>query len=96
MRTLASQVPLMRDRGFDAAPVEPAVEGIAMNDYLARTPFEHRFPDAWNSHHTDRVIVLMTEDIAYHDDAWPKTMRGHAEVREFLDALWKAFPTTFE
>jgi UDP:flavonoid glycosyltransferase YjiC (YdhE family) len=38
VRTLASQVPLMRDRGFDAAPIDPAIEGIAINDYLARTP----------------------------------------------------------
>jgi UDP:flavonoid glycosyltransferase YjiC (YdhE family) len=37
LRTLASQVPLMRDRGFDAAPIEPAVEQIPINDYLART-----------------------------------------------------------
>jgi MGT family glycosyltransferase len=36
--TLASQVPLMRDRGFDAAPIEPAIEGIAINDFLARSP----------------------------------------------------------
>jgi MGT family glycosyltransferase len=38
LRTLASQVPLMRERGFDAAPLEPAVEQIPINDYLARTP----------------------------------------------------------
>jgi MGT family glycosyltransferase len=38
LRTLASQVPLMRDRGFDAAPVDPAIEAIGPDDYLARTP----------------------------------------------------------
>lgn len=34
----------------------------------------------------------MSEDIEYRDDAWQKTMRGHADVREFLDAVWTAFP----
>ncbi len=38
LRTLASQVPLMRDRGFDAAPIDSAIEQIPINDYLARTP----------------------------------------------------------
>src|SRR5437899_2829865 len=39
----------------------------------------------------------MTEDVEYRDDAWPKLMRGHADVRAFLDALWRAFPDmTFE
>jgi MGT family glycosyltransferase len=38
LRTLASQVPLMRDRGFDAAPIDSAIERIGIDDYLARTP----------------------------------------------------------
>jgi MGT family glycosyltransferase len=38
LRTLASQVPLMRDRGFDAAPIDSAIEQIPINDYVARTP----------------------------------------------------------
>jgi UDP:flavonoid glycosyltransferase YjiC (YdhE family) len=37
VRTLASQVLLMRDRGFDAAPVDPAVERIQPDDFRART-----------------------------------------------------------
>ena len=38
MRTLASQVEPMRARGFDAAPIDPAIERIEHDDYLARTP----------------------------------------------------------
>lgn len=38
VRTLASAVSLMSDRGFDAAPIAPAIEAIAHDDYLARTP----------------------------------------------------------
>jgi MGT family glycosyltransferase len=38
LRTLASQVELMRARGFDAAPIETAIERIEHDDYVARTP----------------------------------------------------------
>lgn len=37
MRTLSSQVGLMTDRGFDAAPISPAIEAIEPDDYLGRT-----------------------------------------------------------
>lgn len=38
VRTLASQVPLLRDRGFAASAISPTVEGMEHDDYLARTP----------------------------------------------------------
>jgi MGT family glycosyltransferase len=38
LRTLASEVDLMRAHGFDAAPIDPAIERIAPDDYLGRTP----------------------------------------------------------
>ena len=38
LRTLRSQVDLMRTRGFDAAAVDPAIEGVKHDDYRARTP----------------------------------------------------------
>jgi MGT family glycosyltransferase len=38
LRTLGSQVELMRSRGFDAAPIDPAIERIEPDDYLGRTP----------------------------------------------------------
>ena len=40
LRTLGSQVPMMRERGFDAAPIDPRIEEIAINDYLGRTPLD--------------------------------------------------------
>ena len=59
--------------------------------------FAQRWLEAWNSHEADRLLALMTDDIEYRDDSWPKTMRGHADVREFLDATWRATPDmTFE
>jgi steroid delta-isomerase-like uncharacterized protein len=59
--------------------------------------FMRRWQDAWNSHEVDRLLALMTEDIEARDDCWPKLMRGHADVREFLEAIWRAMPDmTFE
>jgi steroid delta-isomerase-like uncharacterized protein len=54
--------------------------------------FVQRWGDAWNSHEPQRVLDLMAEDIVYDDSASPKTMRGHGDVRAFLDMTWRAFP----
>lgn len=37
LRTLASQAPAMAERGFDAAPIDPAVEALEHDDYRGRT-----------------------------------------------------------
>ena len=54
--------------------------------------FGERFGAAWNSHEPDRLLELMTDDVVYDDSAWPRTMRDHSQVREFLEFLWRAFP----
>lgn len=54
--------------------------------------FVARWLDAWNSHQIDRVLECLTEDVEIRDDSWPKAMRGHDDVREFLEALWRAIP----
>ena len=54
--------------------------------------FGERFGAAWNSHEPDRLLELMTDDVVYHDSAWPQTMRDHSQVREFLEFLWRALP----
>jgi MGT family glycosyltransferase len=38
IRTLGSQVGLMQDHGFTAAPIAASVEGLVHDDYKARTP----------------------------------------------------------
>ncbi|HEX2411801.1 MAG TPA: nuclear transport factor 2 family protein [Solirubrobacteraceae bacterium] len=59
--------------------------------------FTQQWLEAWNSHEPDRLLALMTDDIEYHDDSWPQPMHGHADVRTFLEATWRAFPDmTFE
>jgi steroid delta-isomerase-like uncharacterized protein len=67
----------------------PHTAGVDM-DFLAG--FVERWEAAWNSHQADRVLELMTEDIVYDDSAWPRTMRGHEEVREFVASVWRGMP----
>jgi UDP:flavonoid glycosyltransferase YjiC (YdhE family) len=38
LRTLASQTPLMRARGFDAAPINGQIEALEVEDWRARNP----------------------------------------------------------
>ena len=38
VRTLASEVARMRERGFDAAPIAPAIEAIEHDDYSGESP----------------------------------------------------------
>lgn len=73
-----------------AAPADvPPLEWIG--DFAAR------WLAAWNSHRVESVLELTTADIEYRDDSWPRPMHGHAEVREFLEALWRGMPDmTFE
>ena len=54
--------------------------------------FAGRWLEAWNSHEPERLLELMTDDIVYDDSASPTTMRGHADVRRFLDFTWRTFP----
>ena len=64
----------------------PAVDTAFVEDFFPR------WLDAWNSHDADRLLALMTEDIVYDDSAWPTTMHGHGDVREFLRHTWTACP----
>ena len=54
--------------------------------------FTDQWLAAWNSNQPERVLELMTDDIVHDDSGWPQTIRGHAQEREFLDFIWRAFP----
>ena len=71
---------------------DTAVQRTAGVDRDFVADFVPRWDAAWNSHEPDRLLELMTEDIVYDDSAWPRTMRGHAEVREFVEYAWRAMP----
>lgn len=72
-------------------PAETTSEATPSIEWI-RDDFMPRWADAWDSHEVDRVLALMSEDIEYRDDGWPKPMRGHADVREFLESNWRAMP----
>jgi steroid delta-isomerase-like uncharacterized protein len=72
------------------ASIEPVTEATTSIEWIR--DFGQRWLQAWNSHEVQRVLALMTDDVEYRDDGWHKTMRGHADVREFIDATWRAFP----
>jgi steroid delta-isomerase-like uncharacterized protein len=64
----------------------PALDPVWLEDFI------QRWTNAWNGHRVEPLLELMTEDIVYDDSAWPRTMRGHADVREFAEHTWRAFP----
>jgi steroid delta-isomerase-like uncharacterized protein len=77
-------------RGSTKDPEETVVwEGMSIESLR---DFSSRWLEAWNSHEPDRVLELLTEDVEVRDDSWPRTMHGHADVREFIVALWRAMP----
>ena len=45
-----------------------------------------------NEHDVRHIPTLFTEDIEFRDNAWPETIRGHAEMERFLTAVWRAMP----
>lgn len=47
---------------------------------------------AWNSHKVERVLSMMTAEVIYDDASWPTQMRGHDDVRAFLQSTWRAVP----
>jgi steroid delta-isomerase-like uncharacterized protein len=57
----------------------------------ARALFERTY-ELLNTRDTKRIPEIFTEDIVFQDDAWPETVRGHAEMERFLGSIWTAFP----
>jgi steroid delta-isomerase-like uncharacterized protein len=54
--------------------------------------FVERWLAAWNGHQPERVLELMADDIIFDDSAKSQPMHGHAQVREFVEFLWRGFP----
>jgi steroid delta-isomerase-like uncharacterized protein len=57
----------------------------------ARELFERAYA-LLNEHDPAHIPTIFTEDVVFEDDAWPETVRGHAEMRRFMETLWRAFP----
>ena len=45
-----------------------------------------------NEHDLGNIPEIFTEDVEFHDDAWPEAIHGHADMERFLRALWTATP----
>jgi len=54
--------------------------------------FAERYFAAWNSLDADGLLELMTEDVVYDDSGHFGTMRGHAEVRDFVESFFRGWP----
>ena len=78
------------------ATSETPAEGAILEARVAED-LSDRMLIGWNRHDADALLAVMTEDVSYEDSSWPKTMHGKFEVREFLQATWRAVPDlTFE
>jgi steroid delta-isomerase-like uncharacterized protein len=54
--------------------------------------FTQRWLEAWNSHDDEKVLACLAEDTVIDDSGWPRTMRGYADVRGFLEYAWRGLP----
>jgi steroid delta-isomerase-like uncharacterized protein len=51
-----------------------------------------RWRAAWNSRAAGRVLELCAPDVAWDDPLTEGRAQGAAAVRQYLEALWRAFP----
>jgi steroid delta-isomerase-like uncharacterized protein len=61
-------------------------------DTSALTEFTQRYQAAWNGRDASAMDTLVTDDVAWTDPALPATLHGPAEVRQFMQDSWRAFP----
>ena len=55
--------------------------------------FSTRWLAAWNSHDTERVLELLTEDVTWDDRTfWPEVIEGREGVRTYVERIWQAMP----
>ena len=47
---------------------------------------------AWDAHDTDTFTSLFADDFEYVDDGLPTPMRSVEEIREYMEAWYRAFP----
>ena len=70
----------------DATKTGPIAESL-LDELISRVV------DAFNSHHADAFVAVMTDDVIFDHSAWPTTLRGKDEVRRFYaEHAWSAFP----
>lgn len=50
------------------------------------------FMASWNAHDPDKGLAVLSTDVVWTDVSNPTPMRGHAAVRPYLEAWYRAFP----
>ena len=60
----------------------------------AQTPIMNDIWAAWNSHDTERLVSLFTDDCVYEELGLGVTKRGKEEFRAFIDHFFTSFPDT--
>jgi steroid delta-isomerase-like uncharacterized protein len=70
---------------------QTATASERLNPESARELFERNY-ELLNKHDTRLIPTCFTEDVEFHDDAWPETIKGHTEMERFLTAVWRAAP----
>jgi predicted ester cyclase len=55
--------------------------------------FTTRWGQAWNSHRTEDVLGLLTDDIEWDDTVFrPEVIHGASGVRTYVEAIWRVMP----
>lgn len=55
--------------------------------------FSERWLAAWNSHDTERVVELLSDEVVWEDlTFWPEVIHGRDGVREYCEHIWRAMP----
>ena len=54
--------------------------------------FTQRWLEAHQSHDVEKVLACLADDFALDDSGWPTTIRGHADLRQYLEYMWRGFP----
>jgi steroid delta-isomerase-like uncharacterized protein len=62
-----------------------------LDEQFARE-FAERYLEAWNSHDAERIEPLVQSEVVWLDPALTEPARGVHEVKEFMRAVWVAFP----
>lgn len=70
---------------------QPSAAPERLSHDSARALFERNY-QLLNEHDVRHIPTVFTEDIEFQVDAWPETIKGHAEMERYLTAMWRAMP----
>ena len=77
---------------FGKKKAKDKMEGQAQIPQYEPDEFADIWQEAWNSRDAEQVLDLCVEDIIWDDPLTPEAAVGHAEVRNYLELNWRAFP----